>query len=207
MEPSSKGNITLKFQSTHESITDLTEIELPPFTLITGLNGAGKSHLLQAIANRKILVVDEQSRLLSVTLHTWETLNPTNINSAVDNPVFELNQEDTKELEQVVEQLRRITNSQSRNDHANTIEAVGFVKSSLKASLSLTVEVLQNRLGKSIWECTDEEINNNLPAFINTHDPFTINLYSIFSAYQRKLYMDQITDFNDDEATDDPVVL
>ncbi|WP_112662179.1 AAA family ATPase [Microvirga flavescens] len=39
----------LSFQLSHLSITDFPTIEVPKFSLITGLNGSGKSHLLQAI--------------------------------------------------------------------------------------------------------------------------------------------------------------
>jgi predicted ATPase len=35
--------------SRFKSILDLPPTELPSFTLITGVNGAGKTHLLQAI--------------------------------------------------------------------------------------------------------------------------------------------------------------
>ena len=41
----------LSFRQRHLSISAFPDIELPPFTVIVGLNGSGKSHLLQAIAN------------------------------------------------------------------------------------------------------------------------------------------------------------
>jgi energy-coupling factor transporter ATP-binding protein EcfA2 len=39
----------LTFKSTYLSIKDFPEIDLPRFTLVTGSNGSGKSHLLRAI--------------------------------------------------------------------------------------------------------------------------------------------------------------
>ncbi|WP_462172994.1 AAA family ATPase [Pseudoalteromonas xiamenensis] len=39
----------LTFKSQHLSIKAFPDIEIPPFTLITGVNGAGKTHLLRAI--------------------------------------------------------------------------------------------------------------------------------------------------------------
>lgn len=44
----------LKFEDRHLSITDFPEIDLPQLTVIVGLNGAGKSHLLQAIQNGSV---------------------------------------------------------------------------------------------------------------------------------------------------------
>lgn len=41
----------LSFKQSHLSISAFPDIDLPAFTVIVGLNGSGKSHLLQAIAN------------------------------------------------------------------------------------------------------------------------------------------------------------
>ena len=44
----------LTFVQRHLSITAFPEIELPQLTIVLGLNGSGKSHLLQAIANGSV---------------------------------------------------------------------------------------------------------------------------------------------------------
>lgn len=44
----------LSFKQRHLSISALPDVELPSFTVIVGLNGSGKSHLLEAIANGSI---------------------------------------------------------------------------------------------------------------------------------------------------------
>lgn len=46
----------LSFRSRHNSITQLTPIEITDFAIITGLNGSGKTHLLKAIENGSIAV-------------------------------------------------------------------------------------------------------------------------------------------------------
>ena len=45
---------TLTFLSIHKSITNLDEITLPNFVVLTGRNGSGKTHLLTAIATGKV---------------------------------------------------------------------------------------------------------------------------------------------------------
>lgn len=45
---------SLRFQRPHLSITELETRALPDFTILTGVNGSGKSHLLQAIENRSV---------------------------------------------------------------------------------------------------------------------------------------------------------
>lgn len=51
----------LEFQSPHLSITSFDSVELPPFTVLTGVNGSGKSHLLEAIKNSNIQVTNHQN--------------------------------------------------------------------------------------------------------------------------------------------------
>lgn len=48
-------NHTLSFRQQHLSITQFEDCILPQFTILTGVNGSGKSHLLQAIQDRKAI--------------------------------------------------------------------------------------------------------------------------------------------------------
>ena len=50
-----KGNMILKFNSAYQSITSL-ETEINGFAVINGLNGSGKTHLLNAIHNGQVNV-------------------------------------------------------------------------------------------------------------------------------------------------------
>lgn len=61
----------LTFKQPYLSITELQEIDLPDFTVLTGVNGSGKSHLLQAIEQKKIFV-DGHERLQIVRFN-YET--------------------------------------------------------------------------------------------------------------------------------------
>lgn len=47
----------LEFHKSYLSITELAQTELPDFTVLTGVNGSGKSHLLSAIENQSIRVI------------------------------------------------------------------------------------------------------------------------------------------------------
>lgn len=46
----------LSFETPYLSITSFTSVEVPDFTLITGLNGSGKTHLLQALVRGDVLI-------------------------------------------------------------------------------------------------------------------------------------------------------
>jgi energy-coupling factor transporter ATP-binding protein EcfA2 len=60
----------------HLSIVEFPAIELPDFTLITGLNGSGKSHLLQAIENRSITVDIAPEGGSDIRLFSWSNMMP-----------------------------------------------------------------------------------------------------------------------------------
>ncbi|WP_413173675.1 AAA family ATPase [Anabaena azotica] len=66
----------LSFVKPYKSITFLPETELPDFVVLTGVNGAGKTHLLEAIEKGYILVdnitIDEQIK--PVRFFNWMNL-------------------------------------------------------------------------------------------------------------------------------------
>lgn len=66
----------LTFVHPHISIKELPTAELPAFTLITGLNGSGKSHLLQALANGKIHADIAPNHSTDARIFTWSEMVP-----------------------------------------------------------------------------------------------------------------------------------
>ena len=66
----------LTFSTIYKSITQLSEIELPNLVVLTGRNGSGKTHLLEAIKNGSIkssLVADLEFDVLS---YNWNDIIP-----------------------------------------------------------------------------------------------------------------------------------
>ena len=66
--------IHLSFRSQHLSIKDLPATELPDFTVLTGINGSGKTHLLEAIRDRKVAVKGVEHA--KVKLFNYNDLTP-----------------------------------------------------------------------------------------------------------------------------------
>ncbi|WP_341730839.1 AAA family ATPase [Microcoleus sp. EPA2] len=68
----------LSFLKIHKSITSFPDTELPNFVVLTGVNGAGKSHLLEAIENGSMqiddIVVNNQTR--PIRRFDWMNLIP-----------------------------------------------------------------------------------------------------------------------------------
>lgn len=61
----------LVFKSKHISIEPFQSIDLPDFTVLTGVNGSGKSHLLDAIEKRKVVLQGLENG--SIVLFNYET--------------------------------------------------------------------------------------------------------------------------------------
>lgn len=61
----------------YKSIPAGLEFDLPDFCILTGRNGSGKSHLLEAIANRQMSQVISDGKILTNILHVgYNALNP-----------------------------------------------------------------------------------------------------------------------------------
>lgn len=56
----------LKFIEQYYSIKELNDIDIPEFVVLTGLNGAGKTHLLRAMSCKSIELKDEEKILSNV---------------------------------------------------------------------------------------------------------------------------------------------
>ena len=69
-------NIKLKFIKPHASIDQFNEAEIPNFCVLTGLNGSGKSHFLEAIENKSISIIGiEQPRIAYFNYQSFQLEN------------------------------------------------------------------------------------------------------------------------------------
>lgn len=58
----------IKLNAEYKSLKNLNEIDLPDFVILTGLNGAGKSQLLQSIASNKAVLEDGGKALTKIKI-------------------------------------------------------------------------------------------------------------------------------------------
>ncbi|MBC8554942.1 MAG: ATP-binding protein [Gammaproteobacteria bacterium] len=66
----------LVFKQNHISITQFESIEISDFTVLTGVNGSGKSHLLGAIEQNKVVISGmEQARIVHFNYETFRLDN------------------------------------------------------------------------------------------------------------------------------------
>lgn len=69
-------DIQLKFTNQHKSITFFPDTQLPPFTIITGVNGSGKTHFLEAIQSGQIEVKGVQANTNQIRRFNWNDFSP-----------------------------------------------------------------------------------------------------------------------------------
>jgi predicted ATPase len=68
--------ITLTFTKPHKAILGFPKTVLPDFAVVTGVNGSGKSQLLEAIKNGAVKVEGIQANDSNIRLFSWATLVP-----------------------------------------------------------------------------------------------------------------------------------
>lgn len=81
---------TLQFNSVHKSITQLDDVTLPNFVVLTGRNGSGKTHLLTAIASGRVNSSLVQNIQTDVLMFDSTSIIPT------DTGVFDPSQNQTQ---------------------------------------------------------------------------------------------------------------
>lgn len=134
---------SLTFRSVHKSITGLVAAELPAFTVLTGRNGSGKTHLLTAITEGKVAssIVADVKR--DVRFFDWQTIVPK------DTGVFDPWQ-DWSRRSGWFTQIQNLRNTAfpALQQFVISIGIPAFSCSSVHAIESLTVEKLRALLAK-----------------------------------------------------------
>jgi ABC-type transport system involved in cytochrome c biogenesis ATPase subunit len=67
--------IALRFKSEYKSVKDLPDCELPDLVVLTGVNGCGKTHLLESIANLTVSVNGIKNKN-QVRSYNWTNFTP-----------------------------------------------------------------------------------------------------------------------------------
>lgn len=103
--------IAINFVKKHLSIKELLRVELLNFSIITGVNGSGKSHLLKAIENGSIQVEGILHGPETIRLYDWTSLT-VHLDDAVDLQV--VNRRREKALDASKKEIENFRNSISQ---------------------------------------------------------------------------------------------
>ena len=79
----------LTFKSRYLSLQELPDTSLPTFTLVTGLNGAGKTHLLRAIESGAVGVDIAPDPRTDIKYFDWTSLHPNELQTVTSASLYQ----------------------------------------------------------------------------------------------------------------------
>ncbi|MGL6607006.1 hypothetical protein [Aeromonas hydrophila] len=172
----------IKINKAHKSIPAGISFELPAFSVITGKNGSGKSHLLEAMANSQISTVSDcENNLAKVLLIGFGGLNP-QIDEACDPQQITQN---TKNWWGQIEQYQR----NLKNARNNGEQMSGPIEHSLSRwghnpQLFSIINSVTQKTGKTFEQLSEDDIYFNLDiSQANSGALFASQLALIFKTY------------------------
>ncbi len=181
----------------HKSIRGGVEFDLPFFTVLTGKNGSGKSHLLEAISNNGLSeVTDEQSVLSTVKYIKFNDLNPQFKEDISEDDVKNSWRNTWNQLNQYLQNYRRKSGNWN-----NSFESY------LRQFDSKTRKFVQywyDLAGSDVEKLTENLFYENYE--ISREDLFTSQIGTIFKLYQTRLDENKMNEVsNTEEGTSLPV--
>lgn len=116
----------LTFVKPHKSITSFPETDLPDFVILTGVNGAGKTHLVEAIENGSIQIDDivHNPQTRPIRLFNWTNLVPQDSGAyapyQVTQEKYGLWSEISQHIQSSTPQLFNVLQQYNKSDIVNT---------------------------------------------------------------------------------------
>lgn len=200
-------NMKVQIRSKHKSIPQNTVFELPKFSLFTGINGSGKSHLLEAIANTNISTVTingEQAK--NIAYVSYNGLNPQIIEQSDSAQVLNGISNFWNQVQNLINQYNQLR-SQGHYIDEKTGASNYLNSHSSNLSLNLAIEKILKNTNKKLEDLSQEDISNDLTFahLTNTHMPsapmtgghatnnqlFFSQTALIFKAYHTRLVKNQ----------------
>lgn len=146
------------FKTPHLSIEQFQPIEIPNFVVLTWTNWSWKSHLLEAIVNKKVVIEG---------LENWKIVYFNYEN-------FRLENETTFNAQQISAERENAWNYFQKNIKPN----ISSYKNSNLSTSYVALKEISKEKNKSLWFITDTEINN--PSFYNELLTYKQNINDFF---------------------------
>lgn len=158
---------TLNFKKNHLSINDFESVSIPDFTVITGVNGSGKTHLLRsieckAIASDAIRATKRGDR--QIAYFNWQNLSPSNDGSTTEDGV----KEEEKRLEYRFNSSVNVQNAKSAAANFLT-KALGKPMQNINLSQLLEYSAATSKKTEGQTQLS-EEISDKLKLILMDYD-------------------------------------
>lgn len=181
--------INITFLQAYKSIPINTTIEVPDFCVLTGKNGSGKSHLLEAIANPNITLVTNQAGtvLANTQFIPYNGLNPNIEEQCNSNTESHALTEIWINLEPLIQ--RCISDAE---------EAYARTLGHFSDSFTL-LDRISKRSGKKITDINETLFRQYLkPTEISKGNLFFSQMALIFMNYHRKLNLNRFNQYKNE---------
>jgi AAA domain, putative AbiEii toxin, Type IV TA system len=153
----------LTFVSPHKSITPFRELDLPDFVILTGVNGAGKSHLLEAIENGCVRIddIEQDAQTKPIRRFDWTNLVPQDSGAVMLSQIAQEKQGYWNELQAHISNHRlnyfNVLSQFNRQDLANK---------PIASLLKMTVDdLIRTGISADIANSIFQNIQANIPGF------------------------------------------
>ncbi|WDF58286.1 AAA family ATPase [Flavobacterium sp. KACC 22758] len=168
--------IKIKIRKIHKSISPC-EFEIPNFSVLTGLNGSGKTHLLEAISDLNISeVFVEGKRIRSILYIPFNGLNP-QITEKCDPTTI------TQFIKNISNNLQSATKRMSGKKNIQIPEILRHLPD---PNTRKPITELASRIKKNVEDINEEDIFENFDvSFMGQNDFFTGQFALIFKNYHK----------------------
>ena len=167
----------LQLSEQYKSLSPFS-VSLPDFTILTGINGSGKTQILKAINERKIKAFEEGNEIIKIYYSPYPTL-------LLENNYHHSN----GSLEGRIGSITTLYKEYVSTSIGNSISLEAYYKSKNLSGSHKLIEKISNTLNKDIRSLTDFEIKNYYPT---DHIPeagiFQQNITVLFENYRSRLH-------------------
>ncbi|MBY7877695.1 AAA family ATPase [Vibrio fluvialis] len=172
----------IQINKAHKSIPAGVSFELPTFSVITGKNGSGKSHLLEAMANSQISTVSDQgNNLAKVLLIGFGGLNP-QIDEACDPQ--QITQNTKNWWGQIEQHQRNLINARINGEQISGPIENFLARWGHNPQLISIIKSVTQKTGKTFEQLTEDDVYFNLNlAEADSSTLFASRLALIFKTY------------------------
>lgn len=178
----------------HKSIPRGITFEVPRFCVLTGKNGSGKSHLLEAIANPSVARTQIEGVMATRIQHVaFNGLNPQVDEQCDSNQVLNNIRNVWNQVNNVVENYKRALGQGEQIQDPITEFLPRFGSN---PSLLAIVKQVLSRSGKRLEEITEDDVLNNINFVdITQNQLFFSQCAMIFKAYHTRQIKNEFSEF------------
>lgn len=188
----------IKVREEHKSIRSGVEFDLPNFTVLTGKNGSGKSHLLETISTNGLSeIMDGQDVMRTIKYIKFNDLNP--------QFQEEISEDDVKNSwRNTWNQLNQYLHSYRRNPRAYNNSFQRLIQQ-YDPKTQKFIQYWYELAGNDVEKLTEELFYENYE--ISREDLFASQIGTIFKLYQTRLDENKMNEVsNKEEGTSLPVL-